>query len=607
MQILPYTTIDEALGQAGGSRTGNGAGVSFESILNIRRAASSGDEGQAGSDEKALGFVRSLLGARSSEEVEEGSFAGANLYADSESESEEKGDAELGDAVNMEDDGKGGGDAEWSFIKNIKNMAADRTTMSEKLLSANDMDVDEEEFSEVKSLLERLGASSEDIEGLEASLEAGELKWSELTGFINQTIAAARSEIGSRLNDDQLKHLESLFTKLGFSSEQQEGLFGALENGRVGLVFQRIQSQLSQAGGTEFSITMQELQALATAAGYDKDSATKFGSSNVGWLDDVSATKLSDLVGELEDKWNEDTKGLKVVLNELRSAVGDIVGRKLADADAGSEDRTLESRTPYQKVIDAEKDEKAAAQFTGKDADSKNKDGSSSGDTAQKESASVKSDADSQDQNQTRKADIADDLLSRLRVENEARDGGEQARAGQKAADATQREANTEQASRARDPLMDRNFFKQVEDGVLKNLGNGRRQISLDLKPEHLGSMHILLEMQGKDVRATIRTETHEASTMLGEQLAQLRESLEQQGFRVSKLEVQTGLPEDALSRNWQGADQHNKRQAMEEQVARRERLRNLRASMSAQEAGASDAAMNMHRPASDRVVDLIA
>ncbi len=110
--------------------------------------------------------------------------------------------------------------------------------------------------------------------------------------------------------------------------------------------------------------------------------------------------------------------------------------------------------------------------------------------------------------------------------------------------------------------------LRQVENGMLKNLGQGGHRLTLNLTPEDLGAVNVMLTVKDKDVQAVIKTDTAEAAKIIGDQLNRVRESLEQQGLKVSKLEVQTGLAgQDQAA--WQGADRHNEARQQQEEAAR--------------------------------------
>jgi flagellar hook-length control protein FliK len=146
-------------------------------------------------------------------------------------------------------------------------------------------------------------------------------------------------------------------------------------------------------------------------------------------------------------------------------------------------------------------------------------------------------------------------LWEKVRAESDVRENifGGQTRpdtsAGQKGEGRVQPRYVPESPSRA--------VFDQVQSGMLRTLGNGARQLTLQLTPPELGQVQLLLQVHNKELSAVIKTGNHEVSRMVSEQIAHLRETLEQQGFRVTRLEVQT-QSENQFANTWQGAERHN-------------------------------------------------
>lgn len=122
-------------------------------------------------------------------------------------------------------------------------------------------------------------------------------------------------------------------------------------------------------------------------------------------------------------------------------------------------------------------------------------------------------------------------------------------------------------ANQTTDPGAAFRAAQQLESGLLRNLGQGTKQLTLNLHPDELGKLSVTLTVKGKEVQATIKADSNDTAAMLHEQSAQIRQTLENQGFKVSKLDVQTGLAQDNQSA-WQGPEQHNQareqREAME-------------------------------------------
>jgi len=119
---------------------------------------------------------------------------------------------------------------------------------------------------------------------------------------------------------------------------------------------------------------------------------------------------------------------------------------------------------------------------------------------------------------------------------------------------------------------------QQVENTLLQNMGQGSRQITLILQPEELGNLSVTLTVKEKEVRAVIKADSPETSALLQDQAATIRKNLEDQGFKVTKLDVQTGLAQDNPSSRQGGAEQQAQaRQQQQENLDRaRASLRHL-------------------------------
>ncbi|MFP4169358.1 MAG: flagellar hook-length control protein FliK [Desulfonatronovibrionaceae bacterium] len=103
-------------------------------------------------------------------------------------------------------------------------------------------------------------------------------------------------------------------------------------------------------------------------------------------------------------------------------------------------------------------------------------------------------------------------------------------------------------------------IMEQIQQGIFKNLGQGRSQMSLQLNPPQLGSISLILHVKNNEVQAMIKTTSHDVTHTVQENMAQLKSSLEQQGLRVNRMDVQTQLRQDSHLQdgNWQGTEQHN-------------------------------------------------
>lgn len=121
-------------------------------------------------------------------------------------------------------------------------------------------------------------------------------------------------------------------------------------------------------------------------------------------------------------------------------------------------------------------------------------------------------------------------------------------------------------------PMYNDTIFDQVQQGILKNAIDGSHQIVMRLDPPEMGKLTLSLTVANGEVKALIRTDKEATTGIIQEQLTQLKASLEEQGLKVSSLDVQTRAQNDMEQQGWTGAEQHNHEQAMQE----RERMLRL-------------------------------
>ncbi len=125
--------------------------------------------------------------------------------------------------------------------------------------------------------------------------------------------------------------------------------------------------------------------------------------------------------------------------------------------------------------------------------------------------------------------------------------------------------------------LLSHQAANQVEQAMLTAAKDGTKRLDLQLHPLELGAVTITLTSRNGELNALIRSEKPETTELMHKQLDHIRATLEQQGVKVDKLEVQTQTPENnAQYDQWDSMQEHNARQ---EENARREvleRLRNL-------------------------------
>jgi flagellar hook-length control protein FliK len=489
--------------------------------------------------------------------------------------------------------------------------------LAELLRDGRGLQLGKEEFSALKDALAEFGLDKDVIRQLEKEFASeGGLNWGEATAMIGDAISAGQVG-GMDLGPVEERSLFSLLRKIGFTPEESKELMAQAEQGGARSLLSSIAEKLgSLPADKQLKLDARELGTLAKAAGLDPDQAA-------GLLGRVSAkqspAEIAAMVKAMSKAMAENAQADRDSLQSLRAEIRSMLETSL-DRSGLVAGRAMSDQ---QKVIQAEKDELQHGEFvkrgrgaedkTAKDSVATNARGK--GDEGEGGESKGRNDGDRNanflaQSKAARESERRVDAKVEEMIGEKAEAKSEDIRAENKkgreqwwesffgklrkdnaplrdplASMNEVRPQNTElrnqppqwaDAARGESRSLSQDVFKQVESGMLRNLGQGRHQITLQLTPEKLGSLNVLLEVQGKDVRAMIRTDSEHAHRLVGEQMAQLKESLEAQGLRVEKLEVETGVSQD-LARNWQGSKQHNRQQQIEEQNKLRERMKAMR------------------------------
>ena len=448
--------------------------------------------------------------------------------------------------------------AQTTTAASAKTSAADAS-----LDAARDLPVSREAFEELRPTLTSIGLTNKEVEDLSASAQAGQLTWGGLVQTVAGHMSGAKKPV--ELSASQRLDLQSLFQKLGFSPDSAKGLVSDVAKGDGVKVLAKIQQKLA---------TMPADQSLGLSSG---EMSTLFKSLN---LPEATANKLAEL-------FNSDTTvaGLQNGLN--------LAGQELLLQRAQSESLEKDQLRTLAKVM--KKDVDKARRESGL-ATSTSTSATQSADAEPRIMVSVKG----PDRNDTKWFDKHDqqkrsgsedaswrEFLSRVKSDNPTGQGSSSSQSAKDSLDALagkaalqsgaqQAKTETSQQGKAWEKVAAPKLLSQVQEALLKDLGQGRKQLTLDLDPASLGKMQVMLQVKDKEVVATLRADDPETAKMLTAQLDTIKKSLEDQGLKVQSLEVQTGL----ASRQDQqlfSADQHNQAQERQDLSNLFTRLRMLR------------------------------
>ena len=481
---------------------------------------------------------------------------------------------------------------------NLKQgMSKEELAALNKFIQENGLDVlkqsmSKEDFEAVKKLLLEHGLSADQIKNLEAAFEKDGLTWQELIARLN--LEGLSPEI--KLDAGDKTELLSFFASLGFSSNESQEMIRQLQQGRHSEVWAKISEKLeNMPADHKLAISREQAGSLLKVLGIDPQKMEKIAQF-LGR--DLGKTELNNFLAMLKTE----ARGAMAesIINHIAQAKGEggkvvdpllaqvlrLAGKeevKSAPNERAREMANLKAKlenTPRGIVSSGEEHKSAQTKFDDAKSGNFNEKQNTGEDRGKKslfdilqDKAAQRAEGKTDEAAQTReKQDPWEKFLSRI-ITLDSSDS-------RSAALGEVRTTHGSEAARSRANVQQRAFvarqvMEQVQSGLLKNLNNGRTQLTLQLDPPNLGRVAVILQIQDKEVRALIRPSSPEVAQMVSDNLARLKASLEQQGLRVAKIEVQTQTQE-GQTQTWQGQEEHNKARERMREAIRIARMRGL-------------------------------
>ncbi len=432
-------------------------------------------------------------------------------------------------------------------------------------LAMGNREVTREDFAAMRQELRSQGYAEKDLDRLEQRVSEG-VSWRELLRDLSELARLSRLGNAREMSVERAMLLQSLFQKTGFSSTEAESLVKSLGAGNTRQVLDALKRQIgSLPADTTLSLRPAELKAL----GESIDLSTKGGETLKGLIGQAGVGPNGRILitpeglrGMLTVLHNESSDGVGYIqrMEAMQKLVGDILRQAQAKAQGESNADRL-GQDAGDKLLAASRDGMKAKHVQGL------------GEKAEKV------------------ADKKDEGLGDLGGKAQDKSGLPRSllAAGMPAEPAAQAVPDFRSAAAGRQGPASGQIFQQVQSGILQNLSNGAQQLTIDLTPEHLGAVQVRLHLREGELNGMIRAESPEAAKAISEQLAQLRQALEQQGLKVASLDVQTGpSSQQPQGDPWSGAEGHNLMQERQER-ARMQRLSALRGQAGERSVAAGD------------------
>ncbi|MEZ7197871.1 flagellar hook-length control protein FliK [Pseudodesulfovibrio karagichevae] len=445
-----------------------------------------------------------------------------------------------------------------------------------------------EDLDAVRDDLKEYGMSEEEIAAIEDRVNSEEgMTWGQFVSTVAKKIAETRKQ---DMSDEQKASLAGFFGKLGFNQKESTQLIGQLEKGQLGKVFKQIEAKIDAMPEDQRTMfSKDEVEAFISSMGLSKEFVTQvqelFSTNTLPKDMKQAFTQIRQELAGLDKK---DQKLVKAVGKAFASIMGD--AHKASSAAAQVEQAVDLKPRVGEDQSDADVREELAQAFQErKDAQSENTVRRQAQQSAA-DKVDIKSDATVQDRNADKDFDPEADhdrkwnnFFDKVREDNsQVKDSSDKVKT--ETAGSTNKTALSQQATAANttakawEKVSAPKVMKQVDQAVLKTLQNGAKQLTLQLTPENLGKLSIILSVQGKEVSATIRAENSDAHKIITDNLHIIKQSLESQGLKVDKLDVQAGLADNQNFNNWFGESEHNLSREREAMVAMRNHMRSMRA-----------------------------
>lgn len=433
--------------------------------------------------------------------------------------------------------------------------------------AAKNTPVSREAFEEAKPILYKAGCTDAEMADMAARVQAGTLTWGQMVQTMGTHMAGSKKSV--QLSDSETASLQVMLQKLGFASDAAGQMAKGAAGGNGLAMLSSIQNKLStMADDATPGISKDELSTLLKSLKAPA-AMSKIMLQNLDENSSVADWKsaLSDLGNALKQQQQQSAQSD----TDLAKSLGRIMQKDVAKAARDNSQSTSaksgsDSGQPQAQFELKTKDKNDTSWFTQHEKNQQK----ASDDSWNRFVAKVRGDESVSQQTTATQSAVSQTKDSALDALSAART----AQAGVQAkTDASQ------QSAKAYEKVNAPKVLDQVTEAMLKDLGQGRKQMTVQLDPENMGKLQVVLQVKGKEVNAVIRAEDADTAAMLSSNMDGLKKSLEDQGLTVQNIEVQTGLAGNQQQASF-SAEEHNQAQQQQDMSRVISQLRMLRGDM---------------------------
>lgn len=456
----------------------------------------------------------------------------------------------------------------------------------DNLTAVKDLPINDEDYKAIEKKLEEAGVEKETLKRLKEEVDKESLTWDNLLETLKQTAQINSAPKATELTQDTQNKISSILTQAGLSPNKTSDVLADLEAGNTKRAWETISEALKNLNGNAtLSITKDELAALGKGLQLDNNALAKLQSLLSGSEGTMNSSGIKQLTALLDSSVAAQNASGEKLLEEVKQQLNPLIANALENGGKLSAKNRASNEEDATRILRADKatqkglgfmpsanSKEVATESTTSSTKSGNagKEATASADAIANasESASTNADADSLlggKQNNSKSSWM--NFFNNTALADGATSGQPSTSPAQNVAGQA---VSLKQAST--------NILEQIQNGVFRSLRNGVNQLSLKLNTADFGPVAVLVSTKSGEVAAKIRTDNPEVAKTLQDNMHTLRASLEAQGLKVEKLDVQTGMQNHLQNNNsWDTPDQHNAQQEAHQRFLAKQQFRQLK------------------------------
>ncbi|SIO27550.1 flagellar hook-length control protein FliK [Halodesulfovibrio marinisediminis] len=470
-----------------------------------------------------------------------------------------------------------------------KNQAHKTETQSfhQGVNSIKNLPISSDDFKEIEKTLEKAGVQEDTLKRLKDQVDDQSLTWDSLFGLLKQTAQFDFKPEAGELTPGARNNISSFLQQVGIDPAKTNDILADLQAGKTDQAWSAISDALKNVDETaELSINQGELLALGKGLQLDKNTLAKLKGMVDGANEKMTSTDLKQLAALLDSSLDAQNASGEKLLEKIKQQLNPLIAKAIEGTEKISAGIHATKEEAAAQIL---RTDQATEKSLGLMTSVNSKDGSTST-TAQ----SALSSTDTQNGLTTLTAaavasasgaDSTGSDANSLLNSNQNGSGNTWMNFFNNVAVADTSSMGQSTAATMTDFLNQSTALKQtnttileqIQSGVFKSLRNGVSQLSLKVNAADLGPVTVLVSTKRGEVAASIRTENPEAAKAVQENIHALRASLEAQGLKVDKIDVQTGAHNHLNDQGWKDAEQHNAQQEAQQRFLAKQQFRQLK------------------------------